>query len=673
MNEWGFASEVSKWWEAEFPHNPDWKLRTARVEEVVLGSLKRSDLFVEGDGPTICGEMRLPDHRQAAAWNLDNLQDAVSKASAWGCPWAFTSDGTTILLLDVQRPGPLITKIVHRIELPHFEARSELDSPTFLSRTRKAWIDALRELGPIISGATPAPGMAPDELFVNALRELLSAPVAAIRDALHDRRKTDPAFQAALIEWMVDDQGWLHDPERWEQEVLLTARLTAYVFATRVLFYEALRRSQPTLRAIDLPTSTARVAIATLRAQFEEASEVSGDYETLFGWDRISDYAISSDHTVPLWRRVLDHIGVFDVSTIGHDILGRLFERLIDPNERYEWGQHYTVSDVVDLMLSFAIPTGEGAILDPACGGGTFLVRAYARKKALGSGRSHQEMLSELFGIDVSGFAATISTVNLAVRQLDFSDNYPRVATRSFFRVQPDDEVIRLPGPMPVQLGERAVVPVSFDRVRALVGNPPYVRLHKLGQNRQLEAQRALLRADRVRCPVRINKSANYHLYFWLHGAQFLEPGGRITLLTAGEWMDADYGAALQEWLLANFCIEAFIESGKETWFSEARVGTVVTIARRCDDPEERAANNVRFVLLRRRLREFFGPSGEDEADHFTQVDALRDRIMSLEGDGESDELDWTVVNQAELLRLGQTVRRSPRGDQDDSLALEEA
>ncbi|MET0273276.1 MAG: hypothetical protein ABW360_09820, partial [Phenylobacterium sp.] len=177
MNEWGFASEVSKWWEAEFSKHPEWPLVSARVEEVVPGSKQRSDLLVTGTHPLLCGEMRLPDHAQAAAWNLDNLQDAVQKANARGCPYAFTSDGETLLLIDVLRPGPLITKIIHRVELVHFTKRSELDSAAFLERTRVRWAEVLSEIAPIILGLARAPGMSPDELFVSALRELLSAPV----------------------------------------------------------------------------------------------------------------------------------------------------------------------------------------------------------------------------------------------------------------------------------------------------------------------------------------------------------------------------------------------------------------------------------------------------------------------------------------------------------------
>ncbi len=656
MNEWGFASEVSKWWDDECARHPEWRLSSVRVEEVVPGTRLRSDLLVLGDRPVLCGELRLPDHPQSAPWDIINLQDAVNKAISRGSRWAFTSDANVLLLIDVQREGPIITRIVHQVELEHFERRTELDSAVFLERIQASWRAALQDIAPIVTGLARAPGMAPDELFINAMRALLSAPASAIRDAINQRRIADRGFEQSLVEWMVDDQGWAHDPAKWESEILLAARLTTYVFATRLLFYEALRRSQPLLRRLDLPAGApASVGAATLGAYFQDARDQSGDYATLFVWDRVSEYAMVSDASAHLWARVIQHIGDFDVSRIGYDILGRLFERLIEPSERYRWGQHYTMPDVVDLMLSFAIPDGGGAVLDPAVGGGTFLVRAYVRKVVLTPGRTHQELLSELYGIDVSGFAATIATVNLAVRQLDFTDNYPRVAPRSFFRVEPGVAVLQIPGPPNVSLSGRALHPVSIERVQAVVTNPPYIRLHELGEERQREAKRVLNRTGGVTTPRSLHGLSNYHVYFWLHGAQFLKPGGRLALITAGEWMDSDYGAGLQEWLLNHFCIEACIESAKEAWFSEARVGTVVTIARLCPDEAERLAHQVRFVWLRRTLRELYGGVSSDGEDpsHIMAVDALRDRLLALTGEGEGADFNWSVVSQRQLLALG--------------------
>ena len=73
--------------------------------------------------------------------------------------------------------------------------------------------------------------------------------------------------------------------------------------------------------------------------------------------------------------------------------------------------------------------------MDPACGGGTFLVRAYARKKELSPVRKHVQLLSDLFGVDISHFATHLTTINLATRDLIDQENYPQIARSDFFDV----------------------------------------------------------------------------------------------------------------------------------------------------------------------------------------------------------------------------------------------
>lgn len=655
MNEWAFVGQVATWWDHEFSSHPEWKLDRSEIEtpvKMVVGS-GRSDIRVVGSGVTyLSGEIRLPDHPMPNPWHPDNLLNAINKAAELGSRWAFTSDCNSLLLIDCSRPGPPVARVVQEIPLVVFQDRAELDSKTFLKKAQLSWVAAIQLIAPIVVGLILPKGLAPDELLVNSLRALLAAPVAAIREELNERRVGDANFADRLVKWMVDEQGWVHVPENWEHEVLRASQLTAYVFGTRLMFYEALRRSKPTLDELGLTSAGASVAQATMKALFEAAEKKSGDYDTLFTWDTACEFALLGDSSVPLWQRVIDHLKTFDVSRIGYDILGKIFERLIDPHERYRWGQHYTNPDVVDLMLSFAIPDGDGKILDPACGGGTFLVRAYARKKSLHPEKTHQQILSELYGADISAFAASLATVNLAVRQLDFVDNYPQITVRSFFQVEPAGTFMTLPSPKRFTLDE-AKLPVILDRVRAVVCNPPYVRIHVLGRERQTEAARILgAIGRRIPLPAKLPGLSNYHVYFWMHGAQFLEPNGRLVMIAAGEWLDSDYGATLQKWLLDHFQIECMVESIAEPWFSEARVGTVVVSAKLCQDEASREENQVKFVLLRKPLRWFYGES-DSNANHFAKVDSLRDRLIALTAVGESDDFDWSVVTQGDLRKLG--------------------
>jgi hypothetical protein len=124
--------------------------------------------------------------------------------------------------------------------------------------------------------------------------------------------------------------------------------------------------------------------------------------------------------------------------------------------------------------------------------------------------------------------------------------------------------------------------------------------------------------------------------------------------------LDSDYGAVLQEWLLRHFTIRLVVESLAEPWFSDARVGTVVLAATRCDDERERSSNVVRFVTLRRSLRELYGEA-LSERDHLDRVDTLRDTLLAVpDVFGETADYDWSAISQAELMQLGLRVDHGP-------------
>ena len=217
----------------------------------------------------------------------------------------------------------------------------------------------------------------------------------------------------------------------------------------------------------------------------------SRDYETVFVPDE-ADLGYDVPFLSPLspndWARLVRRIEEFDFSSLDFDVIGQLYERLIDPRERRRFGQFYTSPDVVDLINAFCIREPGARVLDPACGGGTFLVRAYARKRTMaaakGRASDHQRLLGQVFGIDIGAFPAQLSTINLAVRHLSDESNYPRVAKASFFDAQAGIPLYDIP-----LTGEsaRSIVPEDLD---AVIGNPPYIRQEMIdpGRQRQLPA-----------------------------------------------------------------------------------------------------------------------------------------------------------------------------------------
>ncbi len=158
---------------------------------------------------------------------------------------------------------------------------------------------------------------------------------------------------------------------------------------------------------------------------------------------------------------------------------------------------------------------------------------------------------------------------------------------------------------------------------------------------------------------MKLSGRSDLHCYFWPAACRFLKDGGYFGFLTSSGWLDADYGFALQGWILRNFKLIAIMESADEPWFEDARVKTCVTILQRCKDNKGRDANLVKFVRFRRSLAEILGPRpAGDEAAHQNASDGLRKKIESARQDYRDDDLRIIVVPQLQLWEQGVAAGR---------------
>ncbi len=336
------------------------------------------------------------------------------------------------------------------------------------------------------------------------------------------------------------------------------------------------------------------------------------------------------------------------MSRLDYDVIGRIFERLIDPAERHKFGQFYTRPEVVDIINAFAIRNGEATVLDPGCGGGTFLVRAYARKRRLAPRLGHQALLAGVYGTDISPFAAHLSTINLATRDLVEEANYPRVRRGDFFDLVLGEEFLLLPGR---KRAESVTVPL-FD---AIVGNPPYVRQEDVPADAKVRYS-ARAKASGLLAGGR----SDLHVYFWGHALSLMKPDATLGFLASSQWLDAEYGFQLQAWLLEHFRIRAIIESRGEPWFVGARVETAATIAEREADSKARDDNLIRFVQVRRPMAELL--QGDDtNAGALQAAEEMRDAILSCKTDTVTEGWRVRVRCQGDLrddgMRLGQRTK----------------
>ncbi|MGC2201033.1 MAG: N-6 DNA methylase [Stellaceae bacterium] len=260
---------------------------------------------------------------------------------------------------------------------------------------------------------------------------------------------------------------------------------------------------------------------------FQYAVQMTGDYEPLFypndadAW--AGELVFAHTQAPEAWRGALRGLAGYDFSHISSDLVGRIFQRLIGPEERHRWGQHFTGDDVVDFINAFCVRRADAAILDPACGSGSFLVRAYYRKRSLDQYRPHVELLSGLYGSDIAAYPAHLATLNLAAREINDERNYPRIARRDFFDVIPGDAFCKLP-----DTTGNGTLEIVLPPLDAVVGNPPYVRQEKIG--RPVKEKWARLIADRWSGTEFAGRS-DAHCYFWPAAAYFLKEHGYFGFL----------------------------------------------------------------------------------------------------------------------------------------------
>jgi len=221
-------------------------------------------------------------------------------------------------------------------------------------------------------------------------------------------------------------------------------------------------------------------------------------------------------------------------------------------------------------------------------------------------------------------------------------------------------------------LGDGGRQEVVVNELDAVVGNPPYLRQEQL--TREQKQRLAALIGQEWRGPGRPTFSgrSDIYIYFFAHAGFLLRSGGYLGLVTSVGWLDTEYGFRLQEFFLNHFKIVAVIESQVDKWFEDARVTTAVTILQREPDEVARRANPVRFIQLRRPLREIYsevlqGPVSEaSEIARQADMDAIRSLIEEMTRDETTEYWRVRVRSQGELWDEGCRVRIDQADDEDN-------
>ena len=172
----------------------------------------------------------------------------------------------------------------------------------------------------------------------------------------------------------------------------------------------------------------------------------------------------------------------WDFRYIPIELISGIYDTFLNRDDRREAGTYYTPLSLVDFMLDQTLPPEatdpDLTILDPACGSGVFLVRAYQRLVAAwqqqhGKSPAAQQLgeilKHRIFGVDINPSAIRIAAFNLYLAMLDYLDDqaihnadfhFPSLIGTNLLDADFFDPGVK------EQFAKR-----KFDR---LIGNPPW-------------------------------------------------------------------------------------------------------------------------------------------------------------------------------------------------------
>jgi len=268
---------------------------------------------------------------------------------------------------------------------------------------------------------------------------------------------------------------------------------------------------------------------------------------------------------------------------------------------RKEHGIYYTPKFITDYIVKETVGRflQENAgypdklhnikILDPACGSGSFLIRAYDEllkyhakelKKPLDKLDQWERLpilTNSIFGVDLDKQAIDFTRLNLLLRSLAHREPLPflgdNIKQGNSLISGTDEELEKYFG-----AGWQSQHPFNWqdefssvmDRggFDVVIGNPPYIRQEQLSEFKPLW-QKNFECYDGV---------ADIYVYFFERGLQLLKEGGFLAYISSNKYFRSGYGKKLREYLSSNTTIAQIIDFGDAPVFEAISYPSIIVL-----------------------------------------------------------------------------------------------
>ncbi len=329
--------------------------------------------------------------------------------------------------------------------------------------------------------------------------------------------------------------------------------------------------------------------------------------------------------------KTADNTVHYDFSAIDADVLGNIYEQYLGhilkktakrasftegKTHRKEQGIYYTPTYVVDYIVKNTV--GELAkdkkfdlknikILDPACGSGSFLMKAFdylvtLDKKKNGEisqtkldltgasasyGRKVEILKENIFGVDLDSKAVEIAQLNLLLKTAEKKHRLPTLQEN----IKVGNSLIDNPsvaGDKAFKWEEEFKDVMKNGGFDVVIGNPPYIRVQTSNPAEKDYLSEKYLVAK-----------GKYDIYvlFIEKALSLLRDGGLFSFIVPNKFTQAKYGESLKEHILTNYTIEQFIDFGDLKVFEDATTYPCIIVIKK-EKPSKKSGNYVKIKKL---------------------------------------------------------------------------
>jgi hypothetical protein len=282
----------------------------------------------------------------------------------------------------------------------------------------------------------------------------------------------------------------------------------------------------------------------------------------------------------------------YDFSLIDADVLGNIYEQYLghilkktklteSKAKRKEEGIYYTPSYIVDyivrntvgeLIKNKKVDVSKIKILDPACGSGSFLIKAfdvlngyYSKKEGYNQTRivdgdtyktKTRILRDNIFGVDLDKQAVDIAQLNLLLKVAEKKKRLPLLQQN----IKNGNSLVEDPH----VAGDKAFEWKSQfsdinDGFELIIGNPPYVRNDTLPKTEKEFFMRTYTSAK---------GKFDLYLVFVEKAIRLLKDGGLLGFIIPSKFMATDYGLELRKFILQNCKIIKIVDVSQLPVFS---------------------------------------------------------------------------------------------------------